>query len=265
MRSALAKLARSLAHGAVAESLSGALLTTIAGHQTVFGLFEGDRAGDCVRRWRPGDRLPVLFCHGYMGDRTNFTLLRRRLYTAGYRSQATASLRPFWRSCDDYARLLASRAEDLLDRTGAPALDIVAHSMGGLAARGYLARLGGAGAVRRLVTLGTPHRGTLAGLVCIGAGAVDLLPGSPFLRALDGDLEQLAPEKVLSIAGDVDAAAPPSTCAVPWPQRAEVVTGLGHLGILCSRRVTRAIVRALPPVQARIEALEPARVFAAVA
>src|SRR5204863_8326036 len=111
-------------------------------------------AGDRLRRWRPGDRLPILFCHGYMGDATNFLVLRRRLALDGFRSQATVWLWPFWRSCAEYAALIERRAREVVRATGAPAIDIVAHSMGGLAARRYLASLGDRSPVRRLVTIG---------------------------------------------------------------------------------------------------------------
>lgn len=41
------------------------------------------------------------------------------------------------------------------------AVDIVAHSFGGIVSRYYIQNLGGAGRVRHLITLGTPHRGAV--------------------------------------------------------------------------------------------------------
>jgi pimeloyl-ACP methyl ester carboxylesterase len=60
--------------------------------------------------------------------------------------------------------------EEMLDKTYADKVDIVAHSMGGLVSRTYLELLGGGENVRKLVTLGTPYEGaakahgTLAGV-----------------------------------------------------------------------------------------------------
>jgi triacylglycerol lipase len=66
---------------------------------------------------------------------------------------------------------VAARAESLkkaLDAIDAPRVNIVAHSMGGLDARYLASRLGAAGRVASIVTVGTPHRGTP--LADLGAG-----------------------------------------------------------------------------------------------
>jgi triacylglycerol esterase/lipase EstA (alpha/beta hydrolase family) len=49
---------------------------------------------------------------------------------------------------------------DLRQRTGAAQVALVCHSMGGLVARAYL-RAYGDEAVACVVTLGSPHRGTV--------------------------------------------------------------------------------------------------------
>lgn len=237
----------------LAEGAAGTLLLATSGHHNFWGFFDRADAGDRLPRWKPADRLPVIFCHGYMGDATNFVLLRRRLFTSGFRSQATVWLRPFWRPCSEYARLIDERVRDVLRRTGAPAVDLVAHSMGGLASRRYLAHPGRASSVRRLVTIGTPHRGTIFAHAGVGACAEDLRPGSALLSELDGDLEQLAPRKVLSIHGDLDLIAQPSTARVPAPQENLLIQGLGHSSLLCSRRVHRAIRASLTPVTGRFD------------
>jgi pimeloyl-ACP methyl ester carboxylesterase len=43
-------------------------------------------------------------------------------------------------------------------------VQLICHSMGGLVARWYIAYEGGAADIRRLITIGTPHRGALAAL-----------------------------------------------------------------------------------------------------
>lgn len=77
-------------------------------------------------------------------------------------------------------------------------LIIIAHSMGGLVARWYLDRLGGADITRKLITLGTPHRGALKALEQLANG-VHKGPG-PFKVNLTNfaaslpSLHQLLPE-----------------------------------------------------------------------
>ena len=84
-----------------------------------------------------------------------------RLEKAGYREGETLFIFDYdWRlSVFDNARRLA----DLIDEKipGAGAIDIVAHSMGGLIARTYALEEGGAARIGRLVSAGTPWRGSV--------------------------------------------------------------------------------------------------------
>lgn len=59
----------------------------------------------------------------------------------------------------DISILLASKIADILDQTGAEAVDIVAHSMGGLLARAYV-NTADASPVRKLIMMGTPSHGS---------------------------------------------------------------------------------------------------------
>ncbi|MBW8484738.1 esterase/lipase family protein [Actinomadura parmotrematis] len=85
------------------------------------------------------------------------------------------------------AHAVAVRAAGLLARTGAARVDVVGHSMGGLAQRHYLKFLGGASRVGTAVSVGTPEQGEVLGLLCAVAspGCRDLLPDSAFLKRLN--------------------------------------------------------------------------------
>ena len=101
---------------------------------------------------------PVVLVHGLFGDPTNFLLLRRYLAARGIRNFTAFSYPPRL----DYQRL-ATRLGDLVDAiclaTGAPEVDLIGHSLGGLIAR-YLVEMPRASRVRRLVTLGAPYFAT---------------------------------------------------------------------------------------------------------
>ena len=56
--------------------------------------------------------------------------------------------------------LLDQKIQEIKTQTGAQKVDIVAHSMGGLVARNYIADAAEAQNVRKLFTLGTPHLGS---------------------------------------------------------------------------------------------------------
>lgn len=96
--------------------------------------------------------------------------LQLRLRAAGY---TVVMLDYDWRAnLRDVAQLLSAR----LSADPAPSVAIVAHSMGGLIARGAF-RLPGFERVRRLITLGAPHAGSF--------GAVQAIRGTyPVVRRL---------------------------------------------------------------------------------
>jgi pimeloyl-ACP methyl ester carboxylesterase len=100
-------------------------------------------------------RPPVLLVHGFLGDPTNFLVLRTFLTTRGVGT--FASFAYGWRL--DYQRLatrLGEAVDTLCSATGAPEVDVVGHSLGGLVAR-YLVELAPRTPVRSLVTLGAPY------------------------------------------------------------------------------------------------------------
>ncbi len=129
---------------------------------------------------------------------------------------------------------LAGRVEPVLERWRAKGgeyadakLVFVCHSMGGLVARWYLEHCGGAGHTRKLIMLGTPHRGAAKALDQLANGIMPRLgPLSPaltgFARTLpslhqllptyacvdrDGDLHTIEHQHIaeLSTAGVADA------------------------------------------------------------
>ena len=98
---------------------------------------------------------PVVFVHGLLGHATNFRVLRQALAEVGARNTTQFSYGPTL----DYQRLagqLGRTIEEICAATGARRVDVVGHSLGGLAAR-YLVDSGDGDLVRRLVTLGSPY------------------------------------------------------------------------------------------------------------
>jgi pimeloyl-ACP methyl ester carboxylesterase len=101
---------------------------------------------------------PLVLVHGFLGDPTNFLLLRRYLGAHGIRSFTSFTYAPRF----DYQRLaceLGDVVETICLATGADEVDVVGHSLGGLVAR-YLVDMAPRSRVRRLVTLGAPYFAT---------------------------------------------------------------------------------------------------------
>ena len=92
----------------------------------------------------------------------------------------TLSYGPPLASIELFADQLAAKIAGIRAATGAAQVVIVTHSMGGLVARAYLRRYGGAH-VRRLVTLGTPHHGSRHAWMMFGTPLAQMRPGSAFL------------------------------------------------------------------------------------
>ncbi|WP_433787904.1 esterase/lipase family protein [Actinomycetospora sp. CA-101289] len=141
----------------------------------------------------------VVMVPGYGGNRAAFIALAERLRADGRRavivdlpSGGTGDLVTQAATVDDTVR-------GLLDE-GAPSVDVVGYSAGGVATRVYLDRGRTAPAVRRVVTLGSPLQG--AELAAAGGA---LVPG-----ACPRACQQLAPGSAL-LTGI--ATAPPG---LPW-------------------------------------------------
>ena len=104
--------------------------------------------------------LPVLLVHGFLCNHRVWDKVARALRQAGHPVLAI-DLEPLFTSIDDYAPLVERAVAALRAQTGAPQVVLVGHSMGGLAVRAWLRRYGAQHAAK-IITLGTPHRGTQA-------------------------------------------------------------------------------------------------------
>ena len=112
---------------------------------------------------------PVLMLHGY-GANSGFWLPFSALLDKEGISHAAIDLEPVLADIDDYARLIDAEVNALLQSTSAAQVILLCHSMGGLAARAWI-RSHGAGRVARVITLGTPHAGSLLASYGMGQNA----------------------------------------------------------------------------------------------
>jgi triacylglycerol esterase/lipase EstA (alpha/beta hydrolase family) len=189
------------------------------------------------------ERLPVLLIHGYFCNRAVWRPMARRLSARGHAVDAV-DLEPPFASIDAYAPRIAGAVDALRARTGAPQVALVCHSMGGLAARAYLRRFGDA-SVACVVTLGTPHRGTLHASLGQGANARQMRRDSPWLREL-ADTEpagRLARFTVV-ISWQDNIVAPHGLQTLPGA-RTVAFSGIGHVTLAYDRRVADAVFEAL--------------------
>ena len=187
--------------------------------------------------------LPVLLLHGYFCNRALWQPLAKRLAEAGH-CVAAIDLEPTWASIDDYAPQIAQAVASLQRQTGAARVALVGHSMGGLAARAYL-RAWGDAAVDRVITLGTPHRGTRHARFGQGLNVQQMRPDSPWLQALAAS-ETLAIRSrftvILSLHDNI--VAPQAIQTLP-DARTVCVHGIGHVSLAYDPRVMDQVLDAL--------------------
>ena len=103
----------------------------------------------------PGHHRSLVIVGGYAGTSSMFGRLQRSLEAAGWNH--VVLMPPVDNAFADI-RESADRLASMVHLLGGE-VDLLAHSEGGLISRWYLAQLGGTERVRRLVTVGTPHRG----------------------------------------------------------------------------------------------------------
>ena len=196
--------------------------------------------GDAFDRSRP----PVVLVHGYGHNRAalwplSWWLERKGWTTFTFSHQAVETI-------EVKARRLAGRVEVVRQLAGAQRVDIVAHSMGGIIARYFIEQLGGAASVGRLITLGTPHKGTGMAIFARGEAASQLLPGSEVVTALARSLDAGREVKYTAIAGDMDTLVFPLDAALLGPPHDDVVLeGLGHNTLLTHGAAFNAVRSAL--------------------
>lgn len=180
--------------------------------------------------------LPVVFVHGIL---CNAGVWHRMLAALARQSTAnlfTLNLTPPLASMDRFARQLAERVEEACRAAGTERAIIVGYSMGGLVARAWIARLGGAARAARLVTLGSPHQGSLLARGFPARWASEMLCGSEWLARLAGDKIPIT-----SIYSRRDEFIAPQDSAHLEGARNIALERLGHLGLLRSEEVRRLV------------------------
>lgn len=135
-------------------------------------------------------RGPVLLVPGYGGDADSLRPLAAKLSSAG---RITRIVRLPGDGTGDLLIQVNTldQAVDQALAAGAPSVDVVGYSAGGVVARLWVARDAGQHRARRVVTLGSPMHGT--GIATAGSALVpgacplacqQLVPDSPLLRGL---------------------------------------------------------------------------------
>jgi hypothetical protein len=236
------------AHVARVHAHEAALLLSVAAMAPIRGVrgdYETENTVSPLALADAASARPVLLVHGFGGTKSSWTLVTQALRARGV-SVDVMTYAPLGNSVEQLAEKLIVQVEKTLARTGAKKVHLVGHSLGGviIAQAALDRRLNGR--VDTVITLGSPFGGSpWAGALPVVEIVRALRAGSPLLRRL---ASMPLPDGVrwLSVAADLDVIVP-GLRSVPFHPQVEAITvnGVGHLGMLLSRRVIGCITAAL--------------------
>jgi pimeloyl-ACP methyl ester carboxylesterase len=192
-----------------------------------------------VRALDEGDpQRPVVLLHGYAQHTANFLWLLRRLRRDGWLHLYSVRHTAMGGDIERSGARLAGVIARIRRESGAAEVDVIAHSMGGLVARACIRACGRASGVGRLITLGTPHQGTLAfRWLGLDQMVAQMRPGSALLTRLGADDAVPAIADCTAIYSVDDALVVPASAAY-YPGALNIeVRGVGHMSMLFSQRV----------------------------
>ncbi len=226
----------------------GALATSAVFPVCGAGAQPGDAVPDATPtvRTTPSGPVPILLVPGWGDDAADLALLHDRFMNAGWPREAVSALTfmdPVG-SNEVNAGQVGRALDELARSTGSEHVDVVAHSMGGLAVRQLLTDGTRLRVVRRLVFLGTPHRGTVTAAVAWGDGGREMFPGSEFLGRLNA-AEPVVGIEMLSVRTSIDTRViPGSSAMLPGAYNVEVCCPT-HLGLVGDAEVFEELRRFL--------------------
>jgi pimeloyl-ACP methyl ester carboxylesterase len=175
-------------------------------------------------------------------------VMHRSLRRRGFSQVFTWNYSPLLHDVARGAADLGAHIERICERTGHDRVHVVGHSLGGLIARYLVQRLGGDRRVESLVTLGTPHEGSIWAHVVPTPLIRQLRPDSPVIQ----ELAEAAPgcrTPLTAIYSDFDQMVVPTSsgrCEHPDLQARNVLfRGVGHLSLPRHRGVVDEVAATL--------------------
>lgn len=205
--------------------------------------FLSGQAGHAVMKPAPGTpgTRGLVLVHGYGCNRGIWSAWLTQLQQQRV-PYVAVNLEPIFASITDYQPIIEAAVLALQRQTGMPPV-LVAHSMGGLVARAWWARDATAQRLHRLVTIGTPHQGTLMAKFGCGPNARQMRPQSDWLAGLTAQETAAHRRRALCFYSACDNMVMPSATAT-WPgaDNREII-GAGHVALVDHPDIYAAVMR----------------------
>ena len=194
----------------------------------------------------PG-RSAVLLLHGYCCNRGLWAPWLRQLRSQGVPCRAL-TMEPVFGRIEDWVPLIEAAVVALTQQTGRPPL-LVAHSMGGLAVRAWLAAQPDAdqadARVQRVVTIATPHHGSWMARFAHTPNARQMQRGHPWLVALAAGEGVARRARFTCFYGHADNIVFPATTATLVGADNRHLAGVAHVAMAFRPEVISEVLRLL--------------------
>ncbi len=195
----------------------------------------------------PADRTPIIFVHGLYHNHTAWYLYLRWFRRWGWSHMKAINLRGKFRSIHEFARILADEVEKVMAESQSDQVDLVGQSMGGLVVRSYLTEDSARAKIRRVVTLGSPHRGSKLAVFGLGQAVKEMVPGSAFLESLNQGVQIPEGRRFYAIYTIVDNMILPNESAkLTWDGVKNLETTIvNHVGLVFCKHTARLVKECL--------------------
>ncbi len=221
-------------------------------------LYEARVNNEIVKRHQySAEKIPIILLYGFFSSRKTLSIMENLLTKQGFEVMSFnlgGSLGVFFtRGIKETADFIDRKIQRQMKRYGFKKVHIVAHSKGGLVALWWLLRMGGSEYCDRLITLGTPFKGTwlsyLAMMTPLGFFWKDvwqMQPGSSLLK----DLHKTPPVsglKIYNFYSNKDKVCPGLLAVFEHPSDVTSIPmhHVSHFQFLARRDVIHAIIRIL--------------------
>ena len=195
---------------------------------------------------RPG-QTAVLLVHGYFCNRAIWLPWLRRLRGQGVPCTAL-TLEPAFGRIDDWVPLIERAVAELQGSSGRAPL-VVAHSMGGLAVRAWMASQADAAAaderVLRVITIAAPHQGTWMARFGHSPNARQLRPGHAWLAALAAAEQPARRARFSCFYGHADNIVFPASAATLAGAQNHHLAAVAHVAMMMHPAIWAELQRCL--------------------
>ena len=190
-------------------------------------------------------RRGVVLVHGFVCNRGLWNPWMEKLRAAQVPFVAV-NLEPVFGSIDDYTRIVDTAVQRMEAVTGQAPV-VVAHSMGGLAVRAWLASKSLDWSVHRIITIGTPHQGTWLARFGVTRNGKQMRLENAWLQQLAGKETAQRMAQFTCFYGHCDNIVFPASTATLAGADNRHVPGTAHVHMVFHAEVFKEVWRWLMP------------------